>query len=118
MKNCIIFFYISILITVLPCVAGSQVVFPVKASADGRYLVDQNNKPFPILGRTAWAVISQPVNRYHAFIENTLLHGYTAIEMAFAGSPFINKGERQFTPPGNNTSGQNDWVLKLQVSDF
>src|SRR6186713_1609263 len=73
---------ITILIFSLPFVAGSQFVFPVKTSENGRYLVDQHNKPFPILGRTAWAVISQPSNRYQAFIENTLSHGHNSIEMA------------------------------------
>jgi hypothetical protein len=66
----------------LPIAAGSQVVFPVKTSTNGRYLVDQNNKPFLILGRTSWCVISQPVKDYQAYIENTISHGYNAIEMA------------------------------------
>ena len=82
MKNCIKLLCITILTAGLPFVALSQVVFPVKASINGRYLVDQNNKPFPILGRTSWCVISQPVKDYQAYIENTISHGYNAIEMA------------------------------------
>ncbi len=39
----------------------AQVAFPLKISDDRRYLVDQNNKPFPILGRTAWFIVSQTV---------------------------------------------------------
>lgn len=60
----------------------SQVKFPLKTSANKRHLTDQNNKPFPILGRTAWCIISQPVSGYRKFIENTVSHGYNAIEMA------------------------------------
>ena len=39
----------------LLCAAGAQAApaFPVKYSADKRYLVDQAGTPFPILGRTA-----------------------------------------------------------------
>jgi hypothetical protein len=29
------------------------------------------------------------------------------------GSPFINRGASQFTPPGSNLNGQNDWVLEM-----
>ena len=31
--------------------ANSAVSFPLKASANNRYLVDQKNKPFPITGK-------------------------------------------------------------------
>jgi Protein of unknown function (DUF4038)/Putative collagen-binding domain of a collagenase len=33
-----------------------------------------------------------------------------------AGSPFVNSGSRNFTPPGNNSAGNGDWVLKLTAS--
>ena len=32
------------------------------------------------------------------------------------GSPFANTGSRKFTPPGNNSSGDGDWVLVLETS--
>jgi hypothetical protein len=35
---------------------------------------------------------------------------YTTI----AGSPFANVGSRSFTPPGNNSAGDADWVLLLE----
>jgi hypothetical protein len=31
------------------------------------------------------------------------------------GSPFANTGSRSFTPPGNNSSGDGDWVLVLEA---
>ena len=37
---------------------------------------------------------------------------YTTI----SGSPFVNSGSLQFTPPGNNSAGDGDWVLLLQAS--
>jgi hypothetical protein len=32
------------------------------------------------------------------------------------GSPFANAGSRKFTPPGNNSSGDGDWILVLEAS--
>jgi len=32
-----------------------------------------------------------------------------------SGSPFANTGTRQFSPPGNNSDGNGDWVLLLEV---
>src|SRR5207342_2229905 len=60
----------------------AQVVFPLKISNDKRYLVDQQDKPFPILGRTAWFIISQSESGYKKFLDNTIAHGHNAIEMA------------------------------------
>ncbi|MDA9503457.1 hypothetical protein XI09_01090 [Bradyrhizobium sp. CCBAU 11386] len=36
---------------------------------------------------------------------------YTSVE----GSPFANKGVRQFSPPGVNSAGDSDWVLLLET---
>lgn len=33
-----------------------------------------------------------------------------------SGSPFANSGDRQFTPPGSNSSGDGDWILVLEAS--
>ena len=77
----------------------SQVAFPLKTSENKRHLVDQQDKPFPILGRTAWCIISQPAKGYQQFIENTVSHGYNAIEISvLVHWPFVNH------PPfnGNN----------------
>src|SRR5262245_45595221 len=62
--------------------APAQVAFPLKISDNKRYLVDRENKPFPILGRTAWCIISQPVKGQRIFLEHTKSFGYNAIEMA------------------------------------
>lgn len=51
-------------------------------SDDQRYLVDQQGVPFPILGRTAWFIVSQSEEGYKKFVANTLQHGYNAIEFS------------------------------------
>jgi hypothetical protein len=88
----------------------AQVVLPLKVSGDHRYLVDQQNKPFPILGRTAWFIISQPVNGYKKFVENTISHGFNAIEISVIThwpmgnhSPFNGEGELPFFKRLNGT---------------
>ena len=82
----------------LLCAAGVQAApaFPVKYSADKRYLVDQAGTPFPILGRTAWFVVSVPVTDYKTFIDDTVARGYTAIEFHV-----INHDPRGNRPPLN-----------------
>ncbi len=60
---------------------GSKVNFPIRSSANTRYLVDRNNVPFPILGRTAWFAISRPVIDYQSFIDHTVSLGYNSIEI-------------------------------------
>ena len=39
--------------------AGGAVSFPLKVSANGRYLVDQGGAPFRIQGDVAWSLIAQ-----------------------------------------------------------
>ena len=56
-------------------------VFPLRASANGRFLEDQNGGPVPILGRTAWFVISLSETDYTTFLNDTVSRGYNAIEL-------------------------------------
>lgn len=101
--------------------AQSSWSFPLKISKDKRYLVDQKNKPFPILGRTAWFIISQPEAGYKKFIDNTLGHGYNSIEMAVIThwpmgnhAPFNGNGDIPFLKRLNG----NDWDGKLKYADI
>ena len=73
---------LSLVTVLLPVGSVAQAVFPVRTGPNGRYLVDADSKPFPVLGRTAWCVISQPESGYRQFIENTIAHGYNSIEMS------------------------------------
>src|SRR5436309_1138861 len=51
-------------------------LFPIQYSSNGKYLVDQNGAPFPIMGRTAWFVVSLSVDDYHTFVDDTAARGY------------------------------------------
>ena len=102
---------ILILGTTLVCSAQAP-VFPLKKSTNARYLVDQNNKPFPILGRTAWFVISLSVSDYHTFIDNTVSHGYNSIEFHV-----LNHDPRGNHPPFNG-NGDMPFLKRLDGSDW
>ncbi len=78
----IIIFSVTVLCLFQCIFLQAQVAFPLKQSEDKRYLVDQNDQPFPILGRTAWFIISLPDTSLHHFIDNTIAHGHNAIEMS------------------------------------
>lgn len=98
--------------------------YPLKRSTNSRYLVDQNNKPFPILGRTAWFVISQPVDKYQKFINNTVSHGYNSIEMAVLTHdargehpPFNGNGDLPFLKRLNGTDWDGSLIYTNPAAD-
>lgn len=112
---------ISIFLVYVLLSALAQPTFPVRISKDKRYLVDQRNKPFPILGRTAWFIISQPEKSYRQFVENTLAHGHNAIEFAAIThwpmgnhAPFNGEGEIPFLKRLNGS----DWDGKLKYNSL
>ena len=74
----------------------TEAVFPIKASANGRYLVDQNNVPFAIRGRTAWFITSLSATDYQFFLDDTANKGYSAIEFHV-----VNHDPRGNRPPYN-----------------
>ncbi|MEP7319822.1 MAG: DUF4038 domain-containing protein, partial [Panacibacter sp.] len=106
----------------------AQVAFPLKISSDKRYLADQKNKPFPILGRTAWFIISQPDSGYKKFIDNTIAHGHNSIELSVIThwpmgnrAPYNASGDAPFLKclNGNNWNGKLTYTnLKTEAPDL
>jgi hypothetical protein len=76
--------------------ASITTAFPLTISSNQRYLRDQNNVPFPILGRTAWFITSLSETDYRMFIDDTVAKGYNAIEFHV-----INHDPRGNHPPLN-----------------
>jgi hypothetical protein len=88
--------------------ASYQPVYPLKLSADRKYLVDQNNQPFFITGDAAWSLIAQLNNAdaviylsdrasrgFNAVIVNLLEHQFATKapadingDLPFAGTAF------------------------------
>src|SRR6266487_6977369 len=113
MKNKIRLFSFAILVLATSLICNAQApIYPLKKSMDGRYLVDQNNIPVPILGRTAWFVISLPVSGYQTFISNTVSHAYNSIEMHV-----LNHDPRGNNPPFNG-NGDMPFLKRLNGSDW
>ena len=59
---------VVILVCSLSLGADTAPIFPLKASEDGRYLVDQKGTPFLVVGDSPWSLIVQPsekdIDRY------------------------------------------------------
>ena len=74
-------------------------VLPLKVSSNGRYLVDQNNKPFLVVGDTAWSLIAQ--------LTETDIDRYLADRRARGfNSVIVNLIEHKFcSSPPNTRSG-------------
>lgn len=90
------FLLLSLLVLAHATSTGAAPIFPVKYSTDRRYLVDQRNVPFPIMGRTAWFVLSLKPAEYRVFVDDTAARGYSAIELHV-----LNHDSRGNHPPFN-----------------
>ena len=101
-----------LLVLVWAGTAEALPAFPVKSSADRRYLVDQNNVPVPIMGRTAWFVLSLSVSDYRTFIDDTVAHGYNAIELHV-----LNHDPRGNHPPFNG-NGDVPFLKRLDGTNW
>lgn len=103
---------------------GSSSRFPLRKSANGRYIEDQEGTPFLLHGDTAWSLLVQlsreDVNDYledrHARGFNTLL--MNLIEHKFADNPPRNwYGDPPFLAPGDFSTPNEayfahaDWVI-------
>ncbi len=111
-KNKFYLFPLAILILGSSCADRALIEFPVRTSSNGRYLVDHNNKPFPILGRTSWFIISQPLSGYQTYIDNTVSLGYNSIEMHV-----LDHDPRGNHPPFNG-NGDQPFLKRLDGSDW
>jgi len=85
-----------------------SVFLPLKVSDNGRYLVEQNNKPFLVVGDTAWSLIAQlkseDIDRY---LQARQARGFNSIivnliEHKFCTTPPRTRaGLQPFNPPGD-----------------
>src|SRR5208337_5364539 len=77
--------------------------YPLKVSANGRYLVDQNNTPFLIVGDTPQGLMSHLSERQaDTYFANRQAHGFNTvgwIDVACAGHDFPADAEGR-TPDG------------------
>lgn len=79
-------------------------VFPLKASADGRYLVDQNNEPFFYHGDTAWCAVKKlTLEEFEQYLDSRQAEGFNAVHLhtfTKEQGPVENRaGHGPFNPP-------------------
>lgn len=99
--------------------------FPVRASANGRYLENATGKPFLLHGDTAWSLIVQLTKEEaEEYLENRRRKGFNSIiveliEYKFAENAPANKyGDAPFTTPGDFSTPNEayfahaDWVIQ------
>jgi len=82
--------------------------YPLKVSASGRYLVDQNNRPFRIQGDSAQSLITNlTYEEAAAYLSDRQAKGFNTVnvnllEHKFAvNAPANRKGDAPFSTPGN-----------------
>lgn len=81
---------------------GSASMFPLSASANGRYLQQANGTPFLIHGDTPWAITSELTNaQIDTYLNDRQAKGMTAILFEAPNVHFSNQ-----TPTYNNVDGQ------------
>ena len=82
---------------------GSAVIYPVKVSPNGRYLVDQNNAPFLIVGDTPQGLMGRLSEaQADSYFANRQAHGFNTlgwIDVACAGPDYPSNKEAT-TPDG------------------
>jgi uncharacterized protein DUF4038/collagenase-like protein with putative collagen-binding domain len=88
-------------------------VFPVRYSANRRYLVEQSGNPFPILGRTAWFITSLSAADYKTFLDDTAAKGFNAIEFHV-----VNHDDRGNNPPYGNNGTLLPFLKRLDGTTF
>jgi hypothetical protein len=102
-------------------VSSTTSIFPIKLSTNSRTLLDNNNNPFPILGRTAWFLSSLSVADYKTFIDDSVAKGYNSIEIHVINhdprgnnEPYAGNGSLPFTNKLNGTT----WSGALTYSNI
>jgi hypothetical protein len=82
---------------------GAPAIFPVRPSANARYLVDAAGRPFPILGRSSWLVASLSAADQEIYFADCQRHGYTTLEFSLINHdprghrvPFDDRGDAPF----------------------
>lgn len=97
---------------------ASGPVFPLKASANGRYLTDQNNVPFLINADTAWLALDKlSTSDYDTYLDDRLAKSFNTIMVMAPVSYNTNNyyGEAPFTTEGDLTTPNNNWWNRLDT---
>jgi hypothetical protein len=106
-------------------VSFAEPAYPLKTSANKRYLVDQNDVPFLMQGDAAWSlIVAASDSEVEQYLNNRRQKGFNTIminliEHKFSRHPPLNlDDEAPFTTPGDFTTPNEkyfahaDWVIR------
>jgi len=109
-------------------VSAQEPSLPLKISANRRYLVDQNNKPFLVHGDSPWSLITavnkEEAERYlgdrrkkgfNSIIVNLIEHKYNGPVNREGEGPFTTTGD--FSTPNERYFAHADWVLRKAAEE-
>src|SRR5215813_6238625 len=105
---------------------SSTYAFPLKVSADGRFLVDQNDQPFRIQGDSAQSLIANlTYDEADTYLSYRQAQGFNSVninllEHKFAiNAPANRNGDAPFTSPGNfSTPNENYFAFADSIIDL
>src|SRR5882724_9579397 len=115
----------AVLFTVLGCagLAFAAGPYPLRASANHRYLVDQSGAPFLVQGDAAWSLISgltkEDAEKYldarkrqgfNSIIVNLIEHHFNGPVDRYGEGPFTTPGD--FSTPNEKYFANADWMLR------
>src|SRR5262249_47282586 len=97
------------------------VAFPLRASANGRYLVDQNNTPFFMVGDAAQSAAAAPTfAQFQSYVDTRGSPGFNTVNIKFIehlyapNPPADRDGNQPFTTAGNFSTPNDAYFAGLE----
>ena len=97
------------------------VAFPLRASANGRYLVDQNGAPFFMVGDAAQSAAAAPtLAQFQSYVDTRVSQGYNTINVNFIehryapNPPADRDGNQPFTTAGTFSTPNDAYFAGLE----
>jgi len=123
MKVAVLTFFVFLALS--SALRAADQIYPLKVSANKRYLVDQKNKPFLVQGDSPWSlIVAADEAGVEQYLKNRREKGFNAIivnllEHHFSLHPPLNlAGDAPFTTPGDFSTPNEkyfahaDWVIR------
>ena len=94
-------------------VSVQAVNWPLRISANGSYLEDQDGTPFPIVGEAAWSMAAQlsPPDVI-VYLNDRQAKGFTAIMISAIERQFASNAPRNYSNQHPFVSGDADWSVR------
>jgi Protein of unknown function (DUF4038)/Putative collagen-binding domain of a collagenase len=92
------------------------VEWPLRISANGNYLEDQNGKPFQICADAGWELTTQISDEDAiAYLDDRLAKGFNAVEIRVIGRAFQTNAPNNYYDESPFTNGTSDWSVRNEA---